>query len=62
MADGLEIRRTLMDILSEGEYKTYKDLPEDKHLPDSVKYTNFIPLLLNLVKRQDARIKALEAK
>ena len=30
MADGLEIRRTLMDILSEGEYKTYKDLPEIK--------------------------------
>ena len=49
-------------VIDENGKVTYKDLPEDKHLPDSVKYTNFIPLLLNLVKRQDARIKALEAK
>ena len=49
-------------VTDENGKVTYKDLPEDKHLPDSVKYTNFIPLLLNLVKRQDARIKALEAK
>ena len=54
-----EDKRRTLD--SDGDY-VYEDMPEQDWLPESVKYTDFIPLLLNLVKRQDARITALEAK
>ena len=50
------------DGIDENGNPVWKDQPKEKWLPESVKYTNFIPLLLNLVKRQDERIKALEAK
>ena len=54
-----EDKRKTLD--SDGDY-VYEDLPEQDWLPESVKYTDFIPLLVNLIKRQDARITALEAK
>ena len=50
------------DGIDENGNPVWKDQPKEKWLPESVKYTNFIPLLLNLVKRQDERIKVLEAK
>ena len=54
-----EDKRKTLD--SDGDY-VYEDLPEQDWLPESVKYTDFIPLLVNLIKRQDARITALESK
>jgi len=39
----------------------YKEEEDGSTVVDGVQYVKLIPLLLNLIKRQDARIKALEA-
>jgi hypothetical protein len=50
------------DGIDENGNPVWKDQPKEKWLPESVKYTNFVPLLLNLAKRQKAQIESLEKR
>jgi hypothetical protein len=52
------------DEITDADGKTLNELDDDGEnvlRPENVQYDRIIPLLINLIKRQDARIAALEA-
>ena len=60
--DGNELTPKVQPTVREVELVWELDADGEKVLrPDGVQYTKIIPLLINLVKRQDARIAVLEA-
>ena len=50
------------DGIDENGNPVWEGLPKEEWIPESVKYTDFVPLLLNLVKRQKAQIESLEKR